>query len=132
MSPKTRKSALEQVRAMLEEREDITLVAGPPNGIQGCQLRRMWTETTRGTEGAGFNPVTTQHWAYYGQLFLITVLRSDKEGELLPELRRLATQFGRGGALLILIDPENPLDAVIDSLGPVPEKFKEYLARAQK
>lgn len=125
-----RKNPLAEVYAMLEERDDIALGESTADRIQGSQLRRHWCVTT--TNAGGFNPVTVEHWGYFGQFFMIMERRTKRDGELVAELANVCADMGRLGVWVILIDPEEPLDAVIDRLGSVPEDFKDYLARKPK
>lgn len=127
-----RKDPIMQVHKMLEDRGDVYLEEyGEITGrIVGGQLRRQWAMTTK--NAGGFNPVTTEHWFYYNQLFIVVERRADKDGRLTKHLEALAAEVGRLGIWFILVDPADPFDAVIDRLGPVPENFREFLTRVPK
>lgn len=127
---------LDSVQRMLEGRDDVVITtdaliaeSDSARAINGCQLRRVWSQTTRGDAGAGFQPVTEEHWHYYGQAFQVMVKRTKGNGALVATLAKLYTKLESRGCWLILIDPAAPLDAVIDRLGPIPAEWPEYVRR---
>lgn len=121
------RSLLSQIRSMLENRDDIELLEGPTDTIQGVQLRRAWELKVLNADG--FSPVEKQQWHYYAQGFLIQEPRENKKGELQHEQRQMASKFWRLSCIVIY--PKS-IDDVINHLGPVPENFPDYLARKLK
>lgn len=115
---------------MLQDRDDVHILSEGDEEIHACQLRRHWAKTTLNPDG--FNPVEREHWHYYGQAFVVAEVERNRKGELTAYLQDLSRDCGSRGGWVILFDPDAPLDAVIDRLGPVPEDFADYLARRQQ
>lgn len=125
----SKKTPLRQVLDMLEERADIHILFADTDSITGVQLRRVWTITKIPTT---FSSVEKEHWKYFGQAFVVKEKKLNRDGDLVTGLGQLTTIYGRAGVEFILCNADDPNDAVIDALGPVPENFKEYLERREK
>ena len=111
---------------MLEDRHDIELLEGPPDCIQGIQLRRDWEKIEIETT---FSTIPKEHWHYYGQAFFIQEPLRNRRGELSAKQADLSTRLWRVGTIVMFPDS---IEDVWNYLGSEPANIADYLQRKEK